>query len=406
MRFLHVHIVIVLCMIATLSSLYFICLVLSLPLYVFIITVAVCTGGIIYYLQKGLNTPITRERKMPLFAACVIGGACLFFAVIHSLYRVPYGYWDAFSIWNYHAKLIADPVHWQQLYHSQTIDHPDYPLCIPATIAPFWRGMKNNAWQVPFALCLWTAIAVPLFLLAGFWDKSKPIAIALLAYFLVSKSYLIQSNGQYADTLLSLFLVASVACIEAGARGQNMRWYFCAGCFIAALGWTKNEGILLSLFMLCFTVKDLFRSGKKAGWLLLGALLPFTALVICKFGFAPVNYMIAKQKGHTLSRLTDLSRLMDIVRFFGKLFWSQFKPLLIVLVLFAAWCVRNKTWPGRTVVLALGLAFAYVLVYMITPLELHWQLETSGERLVHQLIPLLLFGIAGRLVVKRRAVLT
>ena len=68
-------------------------------------------------------------------------GAVFFLTGYFVLYASKYGSWDAWAMWNMHAKFLYHPELWKQLFTSNlTYSSLDYPLMLPSVVAFFWNS--------------------------------------------------------------------------------------------------------------------------------------------------------------------------------------------------------------------------------------------------------------------------
>src|SRR5262249_35484986 len=113
---------------------------------------------------------VTAEHSIPVLAAWLVG--VLVWGTLTSLIwidKAPHGAWDAWAIWNSHARYIyrAGPM-WREYFRETA--HPDYPMLVSAAAARLWRYMGK---EVPEAVGLQTlliAIAGVTILAATLWE--------------------------------------------------------------------------------------------------------------------------------------------------------------------------------------------------------------------------------------------
>ncbi|NDC42294.1 MAG: hypothetical protein EBZ77_12220, partial [Chitinophagia bacterium] len=93
-----------------------------------------------------------------------------------------YGGWDAWAIWNYHARCLAATDHWQFFLFPTLNEHGDYPLFLPSLNA-FWLQVTGGQHFVYIPLI--TALAIGIFL------------VTLLYTQLAERNFLIATLGMY-----------------------------------------------------------------------------------------------------------------------------------------------------------------------------------------------------------------
>jgi hypothetical protein len=117
---------------------------------------------------------------------------------------------------------------------------------------------------------------------------------------------------------------------------------------------------------------------------------PLVAMVAWfKLVHAPPSDLAGAGDGPLFSKLLSVDRHLEILYRCGKAMYQEvtlFLPLsIVVLVLWR----RGTHMRGAFVVLLM--CAAYYLTYLVTPLDLTWHLTRSCDRLLHQLLPILLF---------------
>lgn len=318
----------------------------------------------------------------------------------------PYGGWDAWAIWNLHARaLLRAGAEWPALLAEPMLHwtHPDYPRLVASAVARAW------AWtgaETPAASALVSAAfaagALGVLLAVAARIRGWTLALAAGLALVGTPFFVTFAPGQHADLPLAAYLLAAVGLLLLGATGRagDRGWLLLAGAAAGCAAWTKNEGLL---FALVFAAAGGVALWRRDGWRgaaalaagLGGALVP---VAVFKLGFAPANDLLSAPLGPRLGFLTDGARHLailaalgrDLVRF-GEWSWP---PYLALALPFVAWRARRRPTGAERLVLplvALMLA-GYYLVYLTTPQDLAWHLDTSLVRLLLQLWPLALLG--------------
>src|SRR5215472_7577163 len=115
-------------------------------------------------LRRSASTPAASEIlasesiALPRWLHRVLSGSFLFAlivafysAVVRSIAHPDGEGWDAFAIWNLHARyLFRGGEHWRDGF-SPLIpwSHPDYPLLLPSAVAHFWSLLGHETTAVP-----------------------------------------------------------------------------------------------------------------------------------------------------------------------------------------------------------------------------------------------------------------
>ncbi len=350
----------------------------------------------------------------------VIAAAATVISFVIFASKMPHGEWDAYSIWNQHARFMSrQPELWTRMFdEALRWSHPDYPLMLPATVARCW--MYAGA-EYPFAaqcvafLFMAALTATAAFAVSFLKGKMQGILCGLA---ILSANYLVQYNSfQYADIPLAYLIVASVSMYLVYCEaGNDMRLLTAAGLLAAIAAWTKNEGIAffavsaIALFIAESWRGRLKRAAVTLAWFLCGSLPVIFTLVYFKAHFAPQNDIIAfagsavaGQDGGIVGRLLDPDRYAVITGSF--IHYSYFggfigKAGIFIYLLVAGVAVSKGQAKGIAFISAVlaGMAGVYFLIYLLSPQELGWYVFHSLNRLLVQVFPafMVVFFIVAR----------
>lgn len=395
---------------------------------------------IIYFLRHP-RTPVRahgpeyEDFDLPVWVRYVLTASCLM-AVSAALYNAilraavhPHGEgWDAFAIWNLHARfLFLGGTHWQDGF-SPIIpwSHPDYPLLLPAAIAHFWSYLGHDDPSVAAIVGIVFTCSTLALLVSSVALLRGPVAAMLAGLALASTpSFVEQGTSQYADVPVSFFILASVVLLHLGHRSQDGHDNSSGPLILAGLAagfaaWTKNEGLL---FLFAFVIAQLWafagrpsqdttrnpsvRSWPVWGHVLLGSAPILLLIVWFKYSVAIPGDLFSSPATMIHKALTP-SRYWIIVQWYAKEllrfggWWVL--PGTVAMVAFYILAPRHQRATRdpilHTFVTALALTFAgYFAIYLITPRDLYWHLRFSLNRLFLQLWPsaiFLFFLVAGR----------
>jgi hypothetical protein len=214
-----------------------------------------------------------------LTAASVAVLLIALYAEVMRVHAFPHGDgWDAFTIWNLHARfLFLGGAHWRDGFTTLVGgSHPDYPLLLPASIAHFWTFLDQDDARVPAVIGIVFTFATAGVLFAALAMLRGRVAAMMAAIALLSTPFFIEQGAdQYADIPLSFFFLASVALLcffdgpekddlqKNGRSGDDQRaddrtkyagptqapsssprLLVLAGFAAGFAAWTKNEGLL------------------------------------------------------------------------------------------------------------------------------------------------------------------
>lgn len=392
--------------------------------------------------------PIAAERRVPRWLRIVLGlgfalalSAAMYCAMRRAI-SLPNGEgWDAFAIWNLHARfLFRGGMAWRDGFSSLIPwSHPDYPLLLPAAIAHFWAylGHESHAVESIIGLIFTISTAGVLFS-ALLLVRGRNLALLGCMTLLTTPAFIEQGTSQYADVPLSFFLLATVVLLclydafprEFGGRKGLLVLAGLSGGFAA---WTKNEGILFLLAVLVgpflVSVGRRRNSGRPSPKeirftpFLLGALPVFVLILWFKKFVAPPGDLFGSLASTAHKLLSD-TRYGAISQWFAKQFlrfghWLWVPGTVLLAGIFLAlksWplpeCVGSETGTTlhdpasslnvsvgsgreegfRVCILALLITLAgYFFIYVITPYDVYWHLRFSLNRLFLQLWPSAIF---------------
>src|SRR5947209_3345723 len=176
------------------------------------------------------------------------------------------GGWDAFAIWNLHARfLFLGGAHWRDGFSGLIPwSHPDYPLLVPASIAHFWTYLQADPEFVPAAVgIVFTFSTVLLLYAATRMLRGSSQALIAGIVLLGTPYFLRQGVSQYADIPLCFFILATIVLSEMNSAEARPGWVALSGFTAACASWTKNEGFL---FFCAFVVLQAARVVKERRW--------------------------------------------------------------------------------------------------------------------------------------------
>jgi hypothetical protein len=386
-------------------------------------TIAICViaellllaaAGLAFWFMRDSSAAGNRDTKptgwLWLLLAALLGSIAIAVPVFAgSAASIPYGAWDAWSIWNLRAKFFAQPdASWKRAF-SPVLNHiagagarhSDYPMLLSGYVARCWTFMGAiGDVAAPIATAaLFTAatlglVVSALAILRG-WSTAMIGGLILLA----TAGFLEQGPWQYADVPLAFYYLAAFATLFLADSAGERRWRIAvlAGLITGLAAWTKDEGLLFALVLSLGFVGYLFKAGN--GWRTLGAfaagaVAPMLIVLSFRFFLAPpiANPVTAAGAAH---QMFEWSRYLQIVKAFvseGLALWGGIVSLLVLAACLGISPDRRRQ-PVVIVssIVWLTLFAAYFFAYVITPLDLTWHLNTSLRRLYVQLWPSFVF---------------
>lgn len=334
---------------------------------------------------------LLRIRKMTRFSVAIPGKMALLWLILMGIainffqkYVFPWGGWDAIAIWNQHAKFLVDPQHWQLMFErTLASSHPDYPLFVPSFVSLVWAAMGNTHFIVPMIMSLFPLLGIITILFYGTTYRFIGILGALAI--LLDKEFIDQSASQYADTWVAYFLLLGIyLLVQLPNKNLKTVWM---GLLISSICWVKNEGLIIYILVSIGVIYEFRKDKVQMTRYLLGSLPIILTIITYKLGWSPQNDMVSESDASLINKLLTVDRYKTIAQFAVKTIKSSYilVPGMVILGL-----ALVKQWPMKLTTSAMVLScllFVYLGIYLVTPKDLTWHLETSFFRLFHQIYP-------------------
>lgn len=335
------------------------------------------------------------------------------FAAASSVF--PHGEWDAWAQWNLRARFffrgLADGT-WRNAFAPVLAwSHPDYPLLIPLSVARLWVYAGAETVAAPIALsgllAAGTAAAAGL---AVARTREAARGCLAAAAILACPSFVRYSAAQCADVAVGFFVLSAfILWAEAEAAPARASYWMLSGASAALAGWTKNEGLaMLAVFVVVLAIARTRRFGKQGmrdvAFVLAGAAPIVLLIVAFKLTLAPPSYFTAEQSlAQALDSVTDAGRVRLVAAAMVREIWLTGATVVGVVPLLAAFALARgldstaSSASSRAAVPAMLCVLAvYMAAYLVTPKDLAWQLRTSLDRLVLQVVPTLVWSVIVR----------
>jgi len=416
------------------SCLYFVCMPAGLTGTIPIIDLLFClllggTGFVILRRRAAKDVlPISEKTKrtpLEILLAGILSVEILAsLASFLSVFReAPHGKWDAWLIWNMHARfLYRSGETWREVFSGgMDWSHWDYPLLLPLSIVRSWKYMDGESVYIPAAFALFFSLltlGLLLFALAYLRGRAQGYLGAMIL--LGTPLFIVMGASQFADIPLAFFILATLVLLSWQARSPDnpQGALILAGLAAGLSAWTKNEGLLFfpivtgSLFIAALHAGGWRSALNRTGPFLAGALPVLLVVVYFKTHLSPMNDLMAGfAPAAVAAKLTDFGRYAEIAKAFfitGISFTQglidvrqgmRLNPgavniLLLIGYLFLAGVRidrRDRVGLTRSAAILGLMLIGYFFVYVLTPLDLGYHLATSLNRLFLQLWPSVIF---------------
>ena len=351
----------------------------------------------------------TRARSLLIigFAITCLLAAYLFISISQIL---PQGYWDSWGIWNLRARfLFRGGAAWADVL-SPLIRHAEYPYLVSASVFRGWAYCGMETTLVPIVFAGLFTFATPALLIASL-ACVRTISQGIIASLLLlgMPFFITQGAGQYADTPLAFFIIATLILVYLYDEHHTPipQYLICAGLAAGLACWSKNEGLLFlfsfasARLLSCIVCKQWKQWISQMAFFGLG-LFPILILLIYFKLQVPSNDLIYPSYHRLITiagQILNGSRYLYIIRNFIEqgLTFQQFiitpVPVLLIYVLFLGIDIKQQDRTFLlTAALCLGIMLSgYFFIYVITPKNLDWHIRTSLNRLLLHLWPASIF---------------
>jgi|RhiMethySRZTD1v2_1073278.scaffolds.fasta_scaffold17457_4 hypothetical protein len=345
-------------------------------------------------------------------AACmVIGLICSGIAVVRQARQEPNGEWDAFAVWNLHARFLyrGSEGAWKGIFAPVTWSNGGYPLLLPGLVNGAWTLVGDERPIIPAML----AIAFGALSIGIVWSGVSALArdergwlsaLVLLA----TPSFLYLFPDQTADIPIALYMLATMALLQFAEAWREVRrpMLVLAGLSAGFAAWTKDEGLLFVVAVLGSHLVTLallrYWRDLRTNLTMIGlGLAPILALLISfKIFLIPGNNPV-QTIGHASSAGRYWEILLgfyDAAKGFGGTWQGGIHPILLLglFLLLYARPLRNLRPMSISLALVVPAMFGgYFLVYLFSSEgNLHDYIGGTLNRLCIQLWPASVFMLA------------
>jgi hypothetical protein len=321
-------------------------------------------------------------------------------------FQTPFGEWDAWAIWNLRAGFLASGGEWVKGFSPELFwSHLDYPLFLPLNVARLWVIQGERSVLSPILLGLIFQLSLVGLLAASirvFRGNLQGLLAGILGFVVLFVSL---NFKLYADIPIAYyFLAANALLLIVDVSSENEpRYLILAGFLVGASLWTKNEGwaflisiIVSKLLLDLVSRKSSSQSDRWWGYFLSGLTPLLMVTLYFKIAYAPPGDILSGLDLLSIkTKLVSVSRYLIIFRSArGQItnYGNLVIPTLPLLAIYGI--IVGISFPksqSRGIIFLtlriLLLGVIYFLVYLLTPNDLNWHLNTSIERLVTQIMP-------------------
>ena len=304
----------------------------------------------------------------------------LIFLILISL-GSPLDQWDARSIWLFKAKRIFfDGTITSVKDNYAQFGHPGYPNIGPAFAAGLAKTIGN--WNEIFPKIGLTLIFFPMFMILNtFFRNNLFLLIITITLFIIGK-FLI--NGELDGLVAMYFTVSSLLVYSTIFIDKHKYNYLLITLCLIILSLLKQEGFILVIIISLISILFSFINKDIDYKLILSFLIAIIpALIWHKFtsDFNITNSDSAY--GYNLINLIDRMLILENYELILKYLIFNDKFLFgFVFFSISAFVFRNKFIFFYVFSICLGYLLVLMIVYLSTPLDLQWHLNSSASRVI------------------------
>ena len=306
--------------------------------------------------------------------------------------------WDARSIWLFHAKIMFYGDSILSLGENYAFTHNEYPNLAPAFASAL--AILFGYWNEVFPKLSFLLIFLPPLILGYTFFKNTRYLIFLSIVFFTIGKFLF--NG-WADGLVAIYfgmsalLMYLLIIIDSNFYRNRLLFYLLTICFFISLTLVKNEGfaLLVILFISTLLIKFYKIEFRKDIFKLIFLSVSFLPIIFWNFfcyakGIGN-DYINANILINLLPRIYNLENY-KLISYFLLLNEKFLLSLIFFLITFLV--KRNKEIFIFVFTAVLGYIFLLYFVFLSTPLDFYFQLDSAAARVVRPLSFLLaLFGL-------------
>ena len=324
----------------------------------------------------------------------------LFFLVVVIIcLGTPISEWDPRSTWFFHAKRIFyDQSIYSVIDNYAPFSHNEYPMLASAFASSL--AILVGYWNEVFPKLAFSLMFIPPLIFMYLFFKSTKYLIFLSIVIFTTGKFLF--NG-WADGILAIyfgisaFILYLLTISDLSFEKKNI-YYLIAFCFFVALTLIKSEGLalLLILFITSIIVNIYQSRFKRNISTIFILLLSFTPIILWKLfcynkGIG-IHYIFESNFFHNFSLRYDNLENYKLVAYF--LLLNEKFIVTLLFFLFTFWINQSRILFFYVSMICISYILILFAIYLSTPLDFYFQLDSSAARVIKSLSFLLgLFGL-------------
>jgi hypothetical protein len=313
--------------------------------------------------------------------------------------NMPYGDWDAWSLWNFRANAIyrsADG--WWTIFHNQV--QGSHPWLLPFWTVWGWAVAGQETVMVPIFTTIFMTTALLGGLVFGLIGSIGLRRALLAGVFLMSVPFFIlHCAAQYADIFTAFYFLSAVIALRLFLQHKMRKHLLIFAAFLALLAFSKDEGIILVFLTLLFSplLKENNPFLRRYFWAVFASGLVAVMLVevLMRTQILPSPVISSPYYGIDPGLLFKPERWMMLMRGIGKLL--IFNPLsgwfILLLIDVIILTLYKPAEPFLRLVMYVLCSFflIFAVLYVACTTDMGWRMSVTLLRLVYQIMPVGVF---------------
>lgn len=322
---------------------------------------------------------------------------------------VPISGSDAYQTWFFKAKVFFVDKGLRTEFFSTPEVHPDYPLMVPLSAAWIYTaiGTANEQMaKIIYPLKYLSLISIFYFISRKF--ISARISLIFTTLLSITPIVMIHSGGLpgtlgvlcsgdfvgYADLALSICFLSGAGFFALYTLDAKRPYLMLAAIFLGLAAWTKDEGLVSVLTCGILIVVHIIT--QRISWRHLLSFIVITSSVIAPWLiYKNLLDIPGEYEGHIGLKpaLANIGRVPVILDYMFSMFFRRTELYNFTWYLYLGTSLINwrKSLQRPLVylhILIISQISAYLLIYLVTFLDIQFHLETSFDRLALHILPL------------------
>ena len=230
-----------------------------LILFIFLSLLCFCKARAVF------SVPFQGNKFHLPHIAALVGIIVLFIPTWYIANFYIYGGWDAWAVWNLKSRMLFLSDDWQRIFHPALWrSSPHYPLLLPFINIWGWTFAGETLPQLPTLTSLiFTFLTLGLLYFSLKKFISPLIAFVSVSVIMTLPLFVRLATSQYSDMVVGYYLSAGMFCLILATSLKMEGFAVLAGLMTGFLSFTKNEGLLASVVLVCLGIPYLLRESPR-----------------------------------------------------------------------------------------------------------------------------------------------